>query len=35
MPPAATLVLDGEIAIFEEQLCSRFDWLALARTSCA
>jgi ATP-dependent DNA ligase len=25
--PARTLVLDGELAIFDQQLRSRFDWL--------
>jgi len=25
--PARSLVLDGEVAIFDEQLRSRFDWL--------
>jgi bifunctional non-homologous end joining protein LigD len=25
--PARTLVLDGEVAIYDEQLRSRFDWL--------
>jgi bifunctional non-homologous end joining protein LigD len=25
--PARSLVLDGEVAIYDQQLCSRFDWL--------
>jgi bifunctional non-homologous end joining protein LigD len=25
--PAHSLVIDGEVAIYDQQLCSRFDWL--------